>query len=129
MSSSGFKDDRLKIKFKMNIGKSKVNMNMSNMYYRSIKAGRTLIDNIVLDTEEYVPYLTGRMNDTAIDDMDYESSTVKYNTPYARRQYYYRGDNRTLTYHPHATSKWFEVSKSINMKKWEDEVKRVYREG
>lgn len=92
---------------------------------------------VMKDTEEYVPALTGSLSQRT----HLEGSTIVYPGPYARFLYYgkvmvYEPTGSTWapryqhkvvtdrdlemhkTMHALATSHWFEVSKAQNLKKW-----------
>lgn len=56
------------------------------------------------------PKRTGAMINSAIQGTVIGSGEIKYNTPYAKRQYYTNRGGSPL--HPQARAKWFETMKS-----------------
>ena len=101
------------------------------------KIEQTLADQIMKDTDKFVPALTGSLTQrTHVD-----GSTIVYPGPYARFLYYGKvmiyeptgstwapkGEHKVVTgrdlvmhttMHAQATSHWFEVSKAQNMERW-----------
>lgn len=101
------------------------------------KVEQTLAEQIMKDTDKFVPALTGSLTQrTHVD-----GSTIVYPGPYARFLYYGKvmiyeptgstwapkGEHKVVTgrdlvmhttMHAQATSHWFEVSKAQNMERW-----------
>lgn len=101
------------------------------------KIEQTLAEQIMKDTDKFVPALTGSLTQrTHVD-----GSTIVYPGPYARFLYYGKvmiyeptgstwapkGEHKVVTgrdlvmhttMHAQATSHWFEVSKAQNMERW-----------
>lgn len=95
-----------------------------------------LANEILKDTDPYVPFLTGSLSQRSY----VEGNTVVYPGPYARYLYYGKvmegpihgpkhATNKDLVYtkqhHPQAQSHWFEASKAQNLKKWLRGVKKI----
>lgn len=94
------------------------------------KAYMTLKDNVIRDTDPYVPF--SNMDHTHLrqtPDMNKESKQVIYDTEYAKHVYYGTSMNFDKSRHPKATAKWFEKSKKANIKKWIKSVEDVFRNG
>lgn len=101
------------------------------------KVEKKLAEQIMKDTDKFVPALTGSLTQrTHVD-----GSTIVYPGPYARFLYYGKvmiyeptgstwapkGEHKVVTgrdlvmnqsMHAQATSHWFEVSKAANMETW-----------
>lgn len=114
-------------------------------------AKRLLKNEIVKDTEKFVPMQGGHLKNSITTSLQSDDDYIIYNTPYARFLYYgfvmigrithrpwaKRGEtkvktNRKLQYgkiHPMACSHWFERSKALYKDNWLKIAKRVYRNG
>lgn len=114
-------------------------------------AKRLLKNEIVKDTEKFVPMQGGYLKNSITTSLQSDDDYIIYNTPYARFLYYgfvmigrithrpwaKRGEtkvktNRKLQYgkiHPVACSHWFERSKALYKDNWLKIAKRVYRNG
>lgn len=111
------------------------------------KARMLLKNEIVKDTDKFVPFRTGYLKNSAIRSISSKDDAIIYKGPYARFLYYgkvmigvithrpwakkgeiKKATNRNLTFsHPFACARWFEKSKSINLRKWLDIAKKVYK--
>lgn len=101
------------------------------------KAERILADQVMKDTDKFVPALTGNFTQR----VHLEESTIVYPGPFARFLYYGKvmiyaptgstwapmGEHKVVTgrdlvmgksMHPLASSHWFEVSKAANLDTW-----------
>ena len=108
------------------------------------KAEKTLAEQIMKDTDKFVPALTGSLKQRT----HIEGNMIVYPGPYARFLYYGKvmiyeptgstfapkGEHKVVTdrdlvmnksMHPLATSHWFEVSKAQNLEKWNRVVERL----
>lgn len=73
------------------------------------------------DTEDYVPYLSGELSDSARLTSNFERAQLVWDTPYARAQYYgypRKNQGRESPHHPLATMNWFEHSKTAHFRSW-----------
>lgn len=114
------------------------------------KQGKMILKNeIVKDTDKFVPMQSGFVSKSAISSISNNSDTIVYKGPYAR--FLYEGKvmigikshspwarsgevkivtNKALTYSstkPLACARWFQKSKSLNQGKWIRLVKKVYK--
>lgn len=112
------------------------------------KAQTMLASQVMKDTSQFVPFLTGSLNART----HIVGNTIIYPGPYARYLYFgkvmvdsitgrgpmkipevgyrfrkgatLRPTSKNLTYtkdfHPKATARWFEVSKARNLERWEE---------
>lgn len=95
-----------------------------------------LANEVLKDTDPYVPALTGSLSQRS----HTEGDTIIYPGPYARYLYYGKvmkgprygpkyATDKDLVYtknlHPQAQSHWFEASKAQNLKKWIRGVKKI----
>lgn len=95
-----------------------------------------LANEVLKDTDPYVPALTGSLSQRA----HTEGDTVIYPGPYARYLYYGKvvegpkygpkyATDKDLVYtksvHPNAQPHWFEASKAQNLQKWIRGVKKL----
>lgn len=108
------------------------------------KANAWLVEEIVKDTDQFVPARTGvlAMN------VQRHGHTIVYASPYARFQYYGKvmidpatgstfapkGKRKALTdrnlkyskgMHKNARSHWFEASKALNETRWMEGVRKI----
>lgn len=82
---------------------------------------------VIADSNYYCPLKTGTLQRSAIIGSVTGSGTVRWVTPYARRQYYGVGFDRSKDPNPNATAKWFEAAKARKSEQWrrlvEDEIR------
>lgn len=78
-----------------------------------------LDQQVITDSNYYCPLKTGTLQRSAIIGSVIGSGTVRWVTPYARRQYYGVGFDRSKDPNPNATAKWFEAAKAHRLKHWE----------
>lgn len=84
------------------------------------------LDNEVLkDSDPYVPMDTGNLRNSGIRGTTLGSGEVIYNAPYARHCYYGTHIHFSPAKHPLATAMWFEKAKAVNKQKWIDGVEKV----
>mgnify|MGYP001092233413 CR=1 FL=1 len=115
------------------------------------KAKKILKNEVVKDTDKFVPYKNGIVSKSAINSINSDNDYIIYKGPYARFLYFghvmvgirtnrpwaKKGETkiianpkRALTFsgsHPMACARWFEKSRSINMKKWIDLARKVFK--
>lgn len=112
------------------------------------KANAWLVEEIIKDTDQFVPARTGvlAMN------VQRHGHTIVYASPYARFQYYGKVmidpatgstfapagvrkvvTDRPLKYnksmHKHAQSHWFEASRAVYGPHWEEGVRKILTDG
>lgn len=90
------------------------------------KAQKWLDNEVLKDSDPYVPMRTGRLRDSGIHGTDIGSGRVIYNTPYASRCYYGHY-NFSQKKHPQACRQWFEKAKASCKTKWLNGVKTMMR--
>lgn len=105
---------------------------------RADKAEVWLANEILKDTDPFVPMLTGSLSQRS----HVEGKSVVYPGPYARYLYYGKvmkgpkygpkyATDKDLVYtksvHPNAQSHWFEASKAQNLPKWLRGVKKLVK--
>lgn len=100
-------------------------LGLSRLQKAGSKAQMWLDNEVIKDSEKYVPFKTGTLSKSAITGSNIGSGIIVYNTPYARYLYYGDGFNFSKTKHPQSQSRWFEVSKSVNLNKWLNGVKKI----
>lgn len=114
------------------------------------KAQRAVAEQVVSDTEKFVPFLTGSLNTRAYIRGRNGKALVVYPGPYARYLYYGKlmvdpdtgsawasaGARKTLTDknlvfnktgHSQAQDHWFEASKAVNLDKWMGTAERALK--
>lgn len=91
------------------------------------RAQKKLDAQVIADSNYYCPPKTGTLQRSAIIGSVIGSGTVRWVTPYARRQYYGVGFDRSKDPNPNATAKWFEAAKARKTEQWrrlaEDEIR------
>ena len=105
---------------------------------RADKAEVWLANEVLKDTDPFVPMLTGSLSQRS----HVEGKSVVYPGPYARYLYYGKvrkgpkygpkyATDKDLVYtksvHPNAQSHWFEASKAQNLPKWLRGVKKLVK--
>lgn len=130
--------------YSYNSDNCKVNIDISRFETSINNAQIKLNEDIIYDTEPYVRYDTGRLNERSIymnshhrpvgaiiyysvDDYTDKKPGKKNPTyyPYAEDTYYNTHNKVTRKWHPQARPLWFEYSKSLNKEKWIAHVKKV----
>ncbi|MGF3141258.1 minor capsid protein [Facklamia sp. P13064] len=90
------------------------------------KAKMILTEQIVKDSNEYVPMLEGVLKGSALSNSDYKNGIAVWQTPYARRLYYNPQFNFSKDANPKAGGLWFERAKSNHLKEWQDIIAKEY---
>ncbi len=83
------------------------------------KAQMKLDQQVINDSNYYVPLKTSTLQKSAIINTVLGSGLVKWRTPYARRQYYGVNFDHSKQRNPNACAKWFEAAKARKLKDWE----------
>lgn len=115
------------------------------------KAQQAVAEQVVSDTEKFVPFLTGSLNTRAYIRGGNGKALVVYPGPYARYLYFgklmvdpatgsswaSKGAQKVLTDknlvfnqaagHSQAQSHWFEASKAVNLDKWLGTAERALK--
>lgn len=100
-----------------------------NRFAAKYSLAQKWLDNEVLkDSDIYVPMRTGNLRNSGIRGTDIGSGKVVYNAPYAARCYYGKM-NFSREKHPQATAQWFEPAKAANKAKWISGAKRLMGDG
>lgn len=84
---------------------------------KKARAQKVVDVTVIKDSARFVPFETGTLEKSAMENSKIGSGLVVYNTPYAKRQYYGKFDH-AKNKHPHATRLWFEAAKAENLDKW-----------
>lgn len=93
------------------------------------KALVTLMPNVRSDTDNYVPYRTGQL-DQSLDASNFEDGVIAWRAPYASIVYHMPAHcNWTRTRHPLAGNQWMERSHAANKERWRRIVAQVYNGG
>lgn len=124
----------MKVTFKVKVdGLSEIDRKLAAM---ANKQEIWLANEVLKDTDPYVPALTGSFSGRA----HTEGNLIIYPGPYARYLYYGKvmagpkygpkyATDKDLVYtksmHPNAQSHWFEASKAQNLDKWLRGVKKL----
>lgn len=95
---------------------SRVEKKVSNQ--NILKARRAVANQILLDSDEYVPMKDGHLRGNVAIAID--GSNVSWNEVYARAQFY--GTNGIATFSSYTTpgtgKKWFDTAKKANVDSW-----------
>ena len=125
----------------------KIDIDLTKFKDKLEKAQSDLVNQIIADTQDYVPFLQGDLSNSAKPNED--NTEIIYRAPYARYQYMgklmldNRGSswakkgtrkhvvNKDLTYskehHSQAGAKWYERSKENNLNNWIEVVKKAVK--
>lgn len=82
------------------------------------KAQMKLDQQVITDSNYYVPIKTHTMENSAIINTVLGSGLVKWRTDYARAQYYGVNFDHSKQFNPNACAKWFEAAKARKMEQW-----------
>lgn len=107
----------------------KINREYTEARFRTrYQMAQKYLDNEVLkDSDPYVPMDTGNLRNSGIRGTTLGSGEVIYNAPYAHQCYYGTAIHFSPAKHPQATAQWFEKAKAANKKKWLDAVEKVIK--
>lgn len=109
----------------INIG-TEFRWNNRNRIPQNIERAQKYLDNQVLkDTDKYVPMRTGILVKSGILGTRIGSGEIDYIAPYAKKMYYGVTIRFNKSRHPLACAKWFEASKAVNRRSWLAEVRRI----
>lgn len=100
---------------------------ISRFHSRFQQAQKYLDNEVLKDSDPYVPMDTGNLRNSGIRGTTLGSGQVVYNAPYAQKCYYGAKIHFSPAKHPLATAMWFEKAKAANKKKWFDGVERVIK--
>lgn len=82
------------------------------------KAQTKLDQQVITDSNYYVPIKTHTMENSAIINTVLGSGLVKWRTDYVRRQYYGVNFDHSKQSNPNACARWFEAAKARKMEQW-----------
>lgn len=82
------------------------------------KAQMKLDQQVITDSNYYVPKKTHTLEASATINTVIGSGLVVWKTDYAHRQYYGVGFDHSKQLNPNATAKWFEAAKTRKMEQW-----------
>lgn len=82
------------------------------------KAQMKLDQQVITDSNYYVPLKTSTLQKSAIINTVIGSGEIVWRTDYARRQYYGVNFDHTKQRNPNACAKWFEAAKARKMEQW-----------
>lgn len=86
-------------------------------------ARRLLCEEIIRDTEDFVPYDTGKLSSSVT--ITNHNKNIAYTADYAEYvNNMPESNNFDRSVHSKATSNWFEASLALNRDKWLDNFKR-----
>lgn len=107
---------------KITLDTARINKRFGN---HAVNQAQKILDTQVLkDTEPYVPMQSGALKDSGITGTTIGSGTLKYQSEYARAQYYGL-PNKSTNAHPLAVMRWFEASKAVCKEKWARVAKKA----
>ena len=93
------------------------------------KAQTKLDQQVITDSNYYVPIKTHTMENSAIINTVLGSGLVKWRTDYVRRQYYGVNFDHSKQRNPNACAKWFEAAKARKMEQWRKLVDDTIKNG
>lgn len=92
------------------------------------KAQKWLDNEVLKDSDPYVPMRTGTLAGSGIRGTTIGSGELVYNVPYAKSVYYARKRNFSKAQHPQACAQWFEKAKAAKKKDWIKGVNEIVKE-
>lgn len=110
--------------------KVKVDYNFSglvkNTKKRKDEARFALTEQVVKDSNYYVPRDTGELMVSSLIASDFEEGKAVWDTPYARKLYWNPDFNFSKDVNPNARGMWFEEAKSNRLRHWRKIVRDNY---
>jgi len=101
------------------------NPSLSRSLNQSFPKAQKWLDNEILkDSDPYVPMDTGVLRLSGQLGTVLGSGEIVYNAPYAARQYY-RHPGKSTDKHPQACMQWFEKAKAIHKARWVSTTKKM----
>lgn len=92
------------------------------------KEAQKFLDNEVLkDSDPYVPMRDGYLVGSGKIGTVIGSGEIRYNTVYARYQYYGTGFKFSKEKHPQACAQWFEKAKATKLDSWKNGVQKIIK--
>ncbi len=115
------------LKHRYSTEKVKVDIDISRFQDQFQHAQDYLDVAVITDTEPYVRYDTGLLNQSVYSNTTIGSGRIVYDVPagYAYDTYHNEHTRVTRTTHPNATPYWFQYSKFVNQDEWVKEVKEI----
>lgn len=105
------------------------NLDLSRFDKQYAVAQRWVDNEVMKDTEPFVPMNTGTLARSVSRGTIVGSGLIVYDTIYARRLYYGLGYNFKQDKHPQAQAQWFEGAKASHGEKWVSGVKKLAGRG
>lgn len=102
-------------------------LNRFDGYYQ--KAQKWLDNEVLKDSDEYVPMDTGNLRNSGISGTKVGSGEVVYNAPYAKKMYYGKHYNFSKDKHPKACAQWFEKAKATKKDAWVKGANKIIKNG
>ncbi|NIK12871.1 minor capsid protein [Alkalibacillus almallahensis] len=95
---------------------------------KSLGKAQVVLDNQVLkDSNNYVPMDTKNLRDSGIRETDLGTGQVNWETPYAKKLYYNPQYDFSKDDNPNAQGLWYEAAKANHKKDWIDVAQKAFR--
>lgn len=94
------------------------NVDMERFNKQNNKAQMWLDNEVIKDSDPFVPMDTGTLRHSAITGTTLGSGEVVYDMIYARRLYYGTDFEFSTDKHPDAQAQWFEAAKALYKAEW-----------
>lgn len=81
---------------------------------------------VLKDSNYFIPFDTGNLRDSSLIASDFQTGSLVWNTPYARRLYYNPQYNFSKDSNVNAQGLWYEVARARFLSDWVAFVQREY---
>ncbi|GGE47647.1 hypothetical protein GCM10011391_28040 [Pullulanibacillus camelliae] len=88
-----------------------------------------LTQQVVKDSNFYIPYDTGEMMMSSLRASDFNNGKAVWDTPYAKKMYYGINFNFSHDINPHAQAMWPKKAESAHKKEWSQVAKKAVDKG
>lgn len=94
---------------------------------RRKRAKYALTEQVVKDSNYFIPKDTGNLEGSSLALSDYEAGKAIWGGPYARRLYHNPQYNFSKDVNPNAQGLWYEAAKGKFGREWQNIVKERYK--
>lgn len=88
-----------------------------------------LTQQVVKDSNNYVPVDTGYLRDSSLRASDFSNGKAVWDAPYATRLYYGTSFHFSHDANPLAQAMWFDKAASVHANEWADVAQRAVTKG
>lgn len=88
-------------------------------------AQKALDQQVLKDSNEFIPFNTGHLRDSSIQESKIGQGLIVWDMPYAKRLFYNPQYNFSKDSNPNAGGRWFDRAKAVHGNEWPDVAKKA----